>query len=283
LDEVSRLGLSGSRRLDWVCVDLGIEPPDSHCALADARATSGLLSRVLDDLDWTPAVVPHLTNAPVPPPSLLRTDPPPPRLDTSLGTIADRVGVPDGLDVSDDSASAYLALLDRVLEDRKITDQEVSALAAVAAEWGIGSGAVRSLHAAYLAGVQNLARADEVITDAEAHDLAILAEWLGVSLDEPARPSSVRVGHTEDLRGKSVCFTGASIVSIQGLHLERADQERIAAKAGLVIKTSVSKKCDILVLADPDSRSGKSKVADDLGVRKIAEPVFWRMLGVPID
>jgi len=283
LDEVSRLGLSGSRRLDWVCVDLGIEPPASHCALADARATAGLLVRVLDDLGGTPAVVPHLADAPVPPPSLQRTDPPPPRLDTSLGTIADRVGVPDGLDVSDDSASAYLALLDRVLEDRRITDSEVTALAAVAVEWGIGAAAVRSLHAAYFAGVSDLAHADGVVTDAEAHDLAILSELLGVSSEEPAPVAAAPVGHVEDLTGKSVCFTGASIVSIQGLHLERADQERIAVRHGLVIKTSVSKKCDILVLADPDSRSGKSKVADDLGVRKIAEPVFWRMLGVPID
>ena len=88
---------------------------------------------------------------------------------------------------------------------------------------------------------------------------------------------------TEDLAGKSVCFTGASVVTIQGLPLERADQERLAAKAGLVIKGNVSRKCDILVLADPDSRSGKSKLADDLGLRKIAEPVFWRILGVPID
>jgi DNA polymerase-3 subunit epsilon len=279
---VSRLGLSGSRRLDWACADLGIEHPDLHCALVDARAASGLLSRVLGSIDAPPAVVPWLMDAPVPPPSRLRTDPPAPRLDTSLGAIADRVGVPDGLDVSDESASAYLSLLDRVLEDRKVTDHEVSALASVAAEWGITAASVRSLHAAYLRGVWDLSRADGVITDAEAHDLAILAELLGVSLDEPTTAAK-QVGHDEDLRGMSVCFTGASVVTIQGLHLERADQERLAARAGLIVKTSVSKKCEILVLADPDSRSGKSKVADDLGIRKIAEPVFWRALGVPID
>jgi DNA polymerase-3 subunit epsilon len=250
--------------------------------LVDARAASGLLSRVLGSIDAPPAVVPWLMDAPVPPPSRLRTDPPPPRFDTSLGAIADRVGVPDGLDVSDESASAYLSLLDRVLEDRKVTDHEVSALASVAAEWRITAASVRSLHATYLRGVWDLSRADGAITDAEAHDLTIVAELLGVSLDEPMT-SAKQVGHDEDLRGKSVCFTGASVVTIRGLHLERADQERLAARAGLIVKTSVSKKCEILVLADPDSRSGKSKVADDLGIRKIAEPVFWRTLGVPID
>jgi DNA polymerase-3 subunit epsilon len=283
MSAVSRLGLTGSRRLSAVCADLGIEHPDQHCALIDARATSGLLARVLDRLDERPCVVPCLCEAPVPPPSRLRTDPAPPRLDTSLGAIADRVGVPNGLDVSDASAQAYLGLLDRVLEDRKISDHEVSALASVAAEWGIGCEAARSPHAAYLCGVSNLARADGIITDAEAHDLAILAELLGVPLEAPAQAAVAPVSHAEDLTGRSVCFTGASVVSIQGLFLGRADQVRLAAKAGLVIKGSVSKKCDILVLADPDSRSGKSKMADDLGIRKIAEPVFWRMLGVPID
>ena len=282
MNEVSRLGLTGSRRLDWACADLGIEHPDLHCALVDARAASGLLARVLGSIDAPPAVVPWLMDAPVPPPSRLRTDSPLPRLDTSLGAIADRVGVPDGLDVSAESASAYLSLLDRVLEDRKITDHEVSALASLAAEWGMSAASVRSLHAAYLGGVWDLSRADGVITDAEAHDLAILAELLGVSLDEPTTAAK-QVAHDEDLRGKSVCFTGASVVTIQGLHLERADQERLATRAGLIVKSSVSTKCEILVLADPDSRSGKSKVADDLGIRKIAEPVFWRTLGVPID
>lgn len=283
MNAVSALGMTSSRRLDAVCADLGIEHPDEHCALIDARATSGLLTRVLDHLDETPCVVPHVADGPLPPPSRLRTDPAPPRLDRALGAIADRVGVPDGLDVSDASASSYLSLLDRVLEDRKITDHEVSALASLAAEWDIGAGAVRTLHSAYLGGVWGLALADGIITDAEAHDLAILAELLGVSLDEPAPVATVSVVHDEDLTGRSVCFTGASVVSIQGMYLERGDQERLAAKAGLTIKSNVSKKCGILVLADPDSRSGKSKVADDLGVRKVAEPVFWRMLGVPID
>ena len=283
MNAISLLHLTSSRQLSYACAELGIPHPDVHCAITDARAASGLLARVLGHLERDTAVVPWLMDAPIPPPSRLRTDPPPPRLDTSLGAIADRVGVPAGLKISDESASAYLALLDRVLEDRKITDHEVSALASVAAEWDIGRDVVRSLHAAYLGGAWDLARADGVITNAEAHDLAILAELLGVPLDEAASPPAAPVGHAEDLRGRSVCFTGASVVSIRGLSLERDDQERFATEAGLIVKSSVSRKCDILVLADPDSRSGKSKLADELGVRKIAEPVFWRMLGIPID
>ncbi len=282
MNAVSRLGLTSSRQLSYACAELGIDHPDAHCAITDARAAAGLLARILGRLDRTPAVVPWLMDAPVPPPSRLRTEPAPPRLDTALGAIADRVGVPDGLTISDEAASAYLALLDRVLEDRNVTDHEVSALASIAREWAMSAESVRGLHVAYFQGIGDLARADGVITAAEARDLSILAEFLGVSLDEPATPG-VPIARTEDFRGRSVCFTGASVVTIRGLSLERADQERFATDAGLIVKHNVSRKCDIVVLADPDSRSGKSKLADELGVRKIAEPVFWRALGLQID
>ncbi len=131
----------------------------------------------------------------------------------------------------------------------------------------------------------DLARADGIITSGEEHDLRILAELLSVDLGDraPQRRSIVPGPRAEDLRGKSVCFTGASVVTIRGEYLQRQDQETLAADAGLVVKGSVSRKLDLLVIADPDSRSGKSKMADKLGVRKIAEPVFWRMLGVAID
>jgi len=281
MNMVSSLGLASRRGLAAACEELGIEHEAAHCAISDARATAALLVLGLAGIDRLPAVLPRLSNAPVPPPSRTRSEPPPPRVDTSLGALADRVGVPDGLDVSRDEAVAYLALLDRVLEDRRITDQEVRALADMAADWGVSPTSAGALHSAYLGGVWELAKADGVITDAEARDLKIIAELLGVPLDQaaPARP----VGRDEDLRGKAVCFTGESVVSIRGAVPSREAQEAMASLHGLVVKSGVSRKCDILVLADTDSRSGKAAKADELGVRKIAEPVFWRLLGVEID
>ncbi len=282
---VGRLRLTSSRQLTSVCAELGILHEDAHCAMADARAAASLMAHILPAIDLSVAVVPHLSDGPLPPRTRLRTDPPPPRLDARLGALADRVGVPVGLDASSDAASAYLALLDRVLEDRKVTDHEIAALADVAARWDISAEAARALHRAYLDAVWDLANADGVITEAERRDLAILSELLGVDLG--SGPSSLKVaparGVAGELFGRSVCFTGGSVVTIDGLPLTRLEQERIAADAGMAIKANVSRKLDILVLADPDSRSGKSKLADDLGIRKIAEPVFWRMLGVSID
>ena len=110
-----------------------------------------------------------------------------------------------------------------------------------------------------------------------------MAELLGVPLEDAIVEAPKKQATGSELAGKSVCFTGASVVTIGGMSLERVDQERLASDAGMVIKQGVSRKLDVLVLADPDSRSGKAKAADELGVRMMAEPVFWRALGVEID
>jgi DNA polymerase-3 subunit epsilon len=153
----------------------------------------------------------------------------------------------------------------------------------VAQEWDLDIATVAALNAAYLGGVWNLVLADGIVTDAERRDLVIVAELLGVPLEDPVDSKPQRRATPCEMAGKSVCFTGASVVTIRGLELTREDQERLASEAGMVIKPGVSGKLDILVLADPDSRSGKAKKADELGVRKMAEPVFWRALGVEID
>ncbi len=97
-----------------------------------------------------------------------------------------------------------------------------------------------------------------------------------------AAPVEMEVGE-DSLKGLSVCFTGGSICSIDGVRLSREDQEWLARKAGLEVRQSVSARLDILVLANPESQSTKAQRAAELGVRRIAEPAFWRMAGVEVD
>ena len=70
---------------------------------------------------------------------------------------------------------------------------------------------------------------------------------------------------------------------MHGQPLSREQQESLAASAGLRVKANVSGRLDILVLADVASQSGKARKAAELGIRRIAEPVFWRLLGVSVD
>ncbi len=98
----------------------------------------------------------------------------------------------------------------------------------------------------------------------------------------PASPVQ-QAASDEKLAGRSVCFTGASVCSIGGVRLSRDDQERLALKAGMEVRQSVSSRLDFLVLSHEDSHSTKAQRAAQLGVRRIAEPAFWEMLGVAVD
>ena len=184
---------------------------------------------------------------------------------------------------------SYFGLLDRVLEDRDLTQDEFEALHFLAAEWGISQEVASDLHRHYLDNLRRLALADGIVTASERNDIEIVAELLGVPLDlvppaQPARSISVVPANPSRLLvGQTVCFTGESVCTIDSEPLDRATQEMLATRAGLIVKSGVSSKLDILVLADPDSMSGKARRARKLGVRRIAEPVFWRQIGLEID
>ncbi|MBI2323805.1 MAG: BRCT domain-containing protein [Chloroflexi bacterium] len=81
-----------------------------------------------------------------------------------------------------------------------------------------------------------------------------------------------------EFRGKTVCFTGESVCDF-----DRETQELLAAGAGLIVMPSVTRRLDILVLADPASQSTKRKKAESYGIRMIAERSFWPALGIAID
>jgi DNA polymerase III subunit epsilon len=46
---------------------------------------------------------------------------------------------------------------------------------------------------------------------------------------------------------------------------------------------SISRKLDLLVLADPHSQSTKAHKARELGIKLVAETTFWRMLGIRVS
>jgi DNA polymerase-3 subunit epsilon len=209
--------------------------------------------------------------------------------------MAAGLDVPDGISTPEDLALAYLSLLDRVLEDRRITEDEVAALSEFAQEWGIDRDDAAELHRSYFERLRTRAWADGILTEAEDRDLKSVAYLLGVTFEgERSDASAVTTAiaealpvgidsSTNELIGKSVCFTGESVCSIAGDMLTRDDQERMATTAGLVVKSGVSRKLDILVVADPHSMSGKARKAAELGVRRIVEPAFWELAGVRVD
>ncbi|TDO36285.1 DNA polymerase-3 subunit epsilon [Kribbella sp. VKM Ac-2527] len=185
--------------------------------------------------------------------------------------------------------AAYLDLLDRALEDRLIDSDEVQALAETAGEWGLRRNDVEQAHATYLRALAVTALADGVLTDFELTDLADVASGLGLGVDEigaalhEARSHQPSASAGEPLRGLGVCFTGALQARLNGQPVTREQAQGLARAAGLVVHGGVTKSLDILVVADPNSLSGKAKKARSYGTRIIAEAAFWPAIGLTID
>ena len=294
-------GASG-RSLNACCEHLGIDLTDAHTAAADARATAQVLAsylrmavergcRTLDDIGCVPLEWPESTSSVAP--SLLQQlrGSGERRIDNQGRYLAGLVERLEGV-VTDSDVAEYLNLLDRALEDRRLTDVESEALAATAAEWGLAPDAVRRAHEDYFSAVLAAAVADGVVTDLEYADLRLVGSLLQLEKDEVERrlndveltgpvgsPSLASVS----LAGLSVCFTGALIGRIDGEPITRMQAHQFAESAGLTVRNGMSKGLDILVVADADSQSGKARKAREYGTRVMAEQVFWSTVGVRTD
>ena len=172
---------------------------------------------------------------------------------------------------------------------------EAEALIQRACHWGISQTGLEQLHRQYVRQLVTVALADGRISNSESRDLVNVGGWLG--LDEAAvqteithAKSSLAFGSggrpdrpTENLKGKSVCFTGELSVTMGGQLITREMAEDLARSAGMVVASGVNKRLDFLVAADRLSQSGKADKARAYGVPIIAEDVFWRMLSAPVD
>ncbi|MDE0217266.1 MAG: hypothetical protein OXN79_11920, partial [bacterium] len=67
--------------------------------------------------------------------------------------------------------------------------------------------------------------------------------------------------------GVKVCFTGEAAIT-------RAHLEEMAARVGLEPVPSVTKRCGLLVAADPLSQSGKARTARKYGIPVIGADEF---------
>lgn len=295
-----RLVSAPNYRLSTVCATCGIVIRGEHAAGADAEAAAHLLRHLWNrrpDVRLFHSLVRRIqfgraawpdaeaVSTPVPRSSVPRTARP------VLAELLDQIPV-DG-DETSPHVSAYLELLSRVLEDRRVTNEKLEELRRFAINSGISRKMIEDLHQAYFRTVIRAVLADHRVHPRELEDVRLIAELFGISDDaihvdlqsERTRLNSGEIHATnvsEDLRGRSVCFTGESTLTYNGKPLTRQLAEQLASQAGLRVKSSVSKTLDFLVAADPYSESTKARRARELGVRVLAEDEFWRRLGIKV-
>lgn len=297
--------LSGGGTLECCCRDMGIQfdPHSAHSALEDARSAARLLARLCEDgmLDLAeiaslqPTRWPSITNAKAAP--------------LSRKGARDAAAVPPGyiqrllahagpfpvIDIHENLAIEYLGTLERALEDRHVDASEGEALVGLARTLGLDGDAIARLHAGYLERLISTALDDGVITANERREIHAVGRLLGcddeyvshaistMDLQSARHTPATVTGNGQSLAGTRVCFTGESVCSYHGQTITRELAAELAANAGLEIADSVTKKLDVLVVADPHTQSGKARKAKQYGIRLIHEPLFWQMLGINVD
>ena len=289
--------LSGGGRLNSCCENYGIEPPiEAHSALDDARATAMLFlelyRRGQSGTDFRETIwpkVPKSARQPVTRKEVRSR----PQTNCYLQRLAE-LSRDNSSDANDAASLGYLALLERVLEDRRIDPNEGNALIQTATRWGISLQKVEHLHGEFLRRLGAAALIDGIVTDAERKDIHQVATLLGRSTDEvdnvltqaelqmASLAETVRAV-TSELEGQTVCFTGELIGKLDGKKIDRSDAQMMATRAGLKVLTGVTKKLNILVVADPHTQSGKADKAREYGTRIMAENVFWKAIGVDVE
>ncbi len=83
--------------------------------------------------------------------------------------------------------------------------------------------------------------------------------------------------------GKSIVFTGEGATTIHGVSLDRAAQAMLAKWAGCDVLPRVTKKVDLLVVADPDQATANVHRARDYQVPTSTEAEFLAGMGIPLD
>src|SRR5712692_3638127 len=276
-----------ARSLTACCDAAGVSLSQHHSALHDARAAAQLLARFRAAHrrlpgSWEVALARAVSAAWVPSPpqgqfravtrdqQMLRRASQRPL----LAGLVDRLPRGSGGDID-----AYLGVLDRILEDRIVTGDELASLTALALDFGLTRDAAGQAHRQYLKHVSAAAWQDREVTDAERADLLEVSRLLSVPAPEalailenaceaPRQPRATAATlHARD----RVVFTG-------DMNMSRAEIEALATAAGLHVTSSVSARTTLVIAADPYSQSGKASLARKLGTRMVTEQVFLHML-----
>lgn len=285
------------RSLSACCQYIEYPLVDAHAALADAVATSALLSYYVNQdgprfkKRWDAALTdarrrpwPRLPRGPGR--HFSRTDggaAPPKHF---LARLA--AGASGGFVTAD--VEPYIEALDRVLLNRQISRHEADELVTVADSLGLNRDDALQVHRLYLRALCVQAWADGVVTDEERADLSKVGQLLGLrpadlerALSETAAARESRdvvselsatVGAFRLQPDDRVVFTG------DPPGYSRSSLEQRSRAAGLRVTGSVSGRTRLLVAADPDSISGKARRARELGIPIVDVETFLQMLDV---
>jgi DNA polymerase III subunit epsilon len=277
-----------ARSLDACCRAAGVALGLHHSALDDAVAAAALLQcfwsghEMLPE-SWAAALAAAAATAwvPQPPHGTFR---PVTRVDQIQRRNSEQpplVGLVDRLPRGRGAGlDSYLGVLDRVLEDRFVSDAELATVSGLATELGLTRETAEQAHRLYLQHVCEAAWRDGQVTNAERADLLEVARLVGVPAGEALAllDAAARQTAAQQRPGSCSLVPGDRVVLTGDMSLPRSKLETLAATVGLKVTSSVSRKTALVVAADPYTQSGKAQQARELGVRMVTDQVFLHML-----
>jgi DNA polymerase-3 subunit epsilon len=255
------------KKLSVAAAEAGLEAT-SHTALGDARAVAALAQLHSKP---HPASRPQPAACSVhPPPSgavtVRRPNAPPRR--GSLHAMAATTSWPGTPSVDE---AVYLDALDRCLDDGVLDDAEQRWLNNTAAAVGLSDRHRAALHSRYYQILKAQILADGVVTSEEAELACSIAGSLNLTFERLATAAPPN-DQPQLSAGMRVCFTGTS--TVDGKPIRRDVLVRLAETHGLVTVANVTRKCDVLVAADPLSQSGKANNARTYNIAIVSTENF---------
>lgn len=172
-------------------------------------------------------------------------------------------------------------MLHSAFEDSDLSQEEVLSLTNLAASLDFSIDEISRIHQSFFSDLANKAWSDGFLTDQEWEQIQYVGQTLGInSIEiEVARTGKGRKPAVSEsdlplglVVGDAVVLTGEMVPS-------KTEVAKMLENAGLVVKSSVSKKVRLVIAADADSMSGKASAARKLGITVISTQLFvtqWR-------
>lgn len=253
----------------------GLAAPD-HSALADARVAAELLLIHADAAALTDTSQ-AFCRAPGQPGGLTVRRPGAPPRRGALSVLAARTSWPSSVR---ETEALYLDALDRCLDDGELSENERSWLSVTASVLGISDRGRALLHRRYFDLLVEQILADGIVSETEQRLHSQVAAALEIEADDlagdvPKPRVAVSASDRPAEPGTTVCFTGSAV--IEGRPITRSELEGIARSVGIEVVGAVTKRCGLVVAADPMSRSGKARRAREVGVRVVSVADFMEL------
>ena len=266
---ICTMKLCANRSLKESCDYHGIALEDAHRSLVDARATAELfrqlaISAVRDGSLFKTHGVARCAvqdGGDV----VIRTLR---RENTELRTKLTRIAKSPWQDPLRD----YRYAVNLAFDDGEITEKDWLELDTLRSTLGLKVAEANEQHQILFDRAREATDRDQYMSPSEKRLLSDLARALKLDFDSSEMDSDEAPTRIEP--GWAVCFTGNG----QGM-LERSEMTDLANEYGLIVKSGVSKKLDVLVAADVSSMSGKTRKARELGVPVISAVDFLNMIG----